>query len=116
MPAMVARTLTILVILALVIGGVASHDVAMAEGAFVVSHDVQAQHHGVGDETARSACQGPSCEHSTPCCLLGHCLVAILFQNDDGFAPVYRPELNGLKTTLLLGSLVEAPYRPPVSV
>lgn len=116
MPAMVARTLRVLVILALVIGGGASHNVAMAEAAFIAPHDVHAKYHDIGDQAARDACNGPSCEHSTPCCLLGHCLVAIMFQGDDGFAPMCRPGLTGMKTTLLGGSLLEAPYRPPVSV
>lgn len=115
MPPMVARSLRFLVVLALVIGGGASHDVAMAEKALIAAH-VHAQHHDTGDQAARDACNSPSCEHSTPCCSLGHCLVAIMFQGDNGFALMCRPGLNGMKTTLLVGSLLEAPYRPPVSV
>lgn len=116
MPVTFAHTLRLFAILALLIGGGASHNMAMAGGVMEAGQASHGHYHNVGSEVARGTCKGALCEQSSPCCLMGHCLVGVMSQEGKGSVAAYRPELNAARISLLAGRLLSAPYRPPTAV
>lgn len=115
MLATLAHVLRLLAILTVLVGGVAIHDVAMAEGTSGATQGIPIHHLAVSGEPAHGHCTG-FCEQSSPCCLLGHCLLGIMLPDDNGSASPRGLELSSARiSSLLTGRLAAAPYRPPAA-
>jgi hypothetical protein len=109
------RTLRLLAIVALLIGSATSLHAVAGEGVIEGANSVHAQHRNVSDETTPNACQD-FCQQSSPCCVMGHCLVGIMILESDGLPSLCRPVLNALQFSTLIGGLAVVPYRPPAAV
>ena len=115
MPALLTRALRLLVLLALFMGGAASHEVAMAggmhDGHAVVDGHAGLTHHGLDDTCGVTDCEQPG----PPCCVMGQCLLGITTAADLHFGIAGLPKPDALLTPGLVASIVLTPFRPPAT-
>lgn len=107
-----ARTLRLFAILAL-LGGVFSHEMAVAGGEGEAAKAVTSQHHHFSDAALMRTCNGAFGDQSSSCCLLGHCLVGVVSQQGNEWMIAPHLELNAATFALLSSGITIAPYRPP---
>jgi hypothetical protein len=107
------RSLQLLLLVALFLGGTTSHEVAMAGG---MGPHADAPHmvHSMDHGAPHDACNGSSCElDSAPCCVMGQCLLGIFVAGDASFFGQPRLRPRPQPVPVLIGSLVDVAFRPP---
>jgi hypothetical protein len=117
MSAAIARIVSTLALLALLLGGMAGHDMAMASGAMGAVHgsvDVHRTmtHHGMHDTCDVVGCEQPE----PPCCVMGQCLLAIPLADACEFISTALPDPEVLVSPGRVAGIVRAPFRPPATV
>lgn len=111
----VARALWLLLLVALLLGGQTSHEVGMAHDMEPHSAAMHAMHSMAhGDST--ESCVAPSCQAgSTPCCVMGQCLLGVFVAAELSFASGAMPRPVPQPIPLLTGSFGDKPFRPPAA-
>jgi hypothetical protein len=110
----VARIVRLCALLTLILGGVASHDVAMASGAMHEGHisvdvaSTMTHHH------SDNGCTGSTCDQQEPaCCVMGQCLIGIAPVADYRFLTAELPQPEAYPERLPITGFAWAPFRPP---
>jgi hypothetical protein len=117
MSAALARTLKLLALLALLLGGMASHDVAMASGAMGAEHQAVAAHHAMTHHGMTDTCDIARCDlPGPPCCVMGQCLLAIPVTDACAFNAATLPDPEAHVLPGRVAGIVRAPFRPPATV
>lgn len=110
----VVRIARLFALLALILGGIAGHDVAMASGAMEKNYpDVHLAmaHHGMVD-----TCDGTDCDQpEPPCCVVGQCLIATIVAEDCDFLVAGAAEPEALPSPGRKAGIFRAPFRPPAA-
>jgi hypothetical protein len=115
MPA-VTRIIQIFAFVALLLGGVASHDVAMAGGSMHAGHVPVDDHHHATQPTPHNACSGTGCEEpEAPCCVMGQCFIGMPAAADCLFAASDLPDPEMMPPRRLVAAILWVPFRPPVA-
>lgn len=112
----VARIVRLCALLTLILGGVASHDVAMAGGAMHEGHALVGVVSTMTHHHSDNACTGAVCDQQEPaCCVMGQCLIGIAPVADYRFLKAALPEPEAYPERLRVTGLVWAPFRPPAA-
>lgn len=118
MSAALARAIRLLALLAVLLGGVTSHEVAMAGGSMhgeQVAGAVHHENHHAITANAHDTCGDTICEKTEPpCCVMGQCLLGITASVDCAFAAADLPDPEPSAAVRLRANLVSSLYRPPV--
>lgn len=112
-----ARALRLFAILAVLLGGVVSHDVAMASGALDGVHVGVDAHRTMTHHGMHGPCDLPGSEKSrSPCCVMGQCLLAIPTTGAFEFLAATLPDPEADVRSEHIVGIVRAPFRPPAAV
>ena len=117
MPSALTRLVQVLALLTLLLGGLASHDLAMASGSMHEQHALVDAHGSMGHHGMHDVCDGSTCdEQGPPCCVMGQCLIGIPPAGEFLFAVADLPEPEALVALGHHAGIVRLPFRPPASV
>jgi hypothetical protein len=111
-----SRAIRLLAFVALLFGGVAGHDVAMAGGPMGSMHSQTDLHPDISGHSEHSAPSPAGCEeYGCPCCLSGHCLLGIPPGAECEFETAIAPDPVAITPSGLVAQIAWVPFRPPVS-